>query len=49
VLLVSVEQGTDRTVVTIVRDVAATERARAGARQAVDHLKRRDPGGDVIL
>jgi len=49
VLLVSVEQGTDRTVVTIVRDVAATERARAAARQAVDHLKRRDPGGDVIL
>ncbi len=49
VLLVSVEQGTDRTVVTIVRDVAATERARAAARQAVDHLKRRDPGEDVIL
>src|SRR3989442_609667 len=49
VLLVSVEQGTDRTVVTIVRDVAATERARAAARQAVDDLKRRDPGGDVIL
>src|SRR5436305_14529292 len=49
VLLVSVEQGTDRTVVTIVSDVAATERARAAARHAVDHLKRRDPGGDVIL
>src|SRR2546427_12077722 len=46
VLLVSVEQGTDRTVVTIVRDVAATERARAAARQAADDLKRRDPGGD---
>src|SRR5947208_15240710 len=49
VLLVSVEQGTDRTVVTILRDLAATERARAPRPQAVAHLKRRDPGGDVIL
>src|SRR2546429_4313008 len=49
VLLVSIEQGTDRTAVTIVRDVVATERARAAARQAVDRLQRRNPGGDVIL
>jgi len=49
VLLVSIEQGTDRTAVTIVRDVGATERARAAARRAVDRLQRRDPGGDVIL
>jgi hypothetical protein len=49
VLLVSIEQGTDRTAVTIVRDVGATERARAAARQTVDRLRRHDPGGDVIL
>src|SRR5206468_5828079 len=49
VLAVSVELGTDRAVVTIVRDVVATERARAEARRAVDRLRRRDPGGDVVL
>jgi len=49
VLLVSIEQGTDRTAVTIVRDVGATERARGAARRAVDRLQHRDPGGDVIL
>ncbi len=49
VLLVSIEPGTDRTAVTIVRDVDATERARAAARRAMDRLQRRDPGGDVIL
>ena len=49
VLLVSIEPGTDRTAVTIVRDVDATGRARAAARRAVDRLQRRDPGGDVIL
>jgi len=49
VLGVTVDAGPDRTVVTIVRDAAASARARAEAEDAVARLKRRDPGGDLRL
>jgi len=49
VLVVTVEAGADRTVVTLERDTAATARAQADAAAAVQRLKRRDPGGDVRL
>src|SRR5256885_17002899 len=42
VLLVSIEKGTDRTAVTIVRDVVATERARAAARQEIGRASCRE-------
>src|SRR2546430_14126919 len=45
VLGVTVDAGPDRTVVTIVRDAAASARARAEAEDAVARLKRRGPGG----
>lgn len=49
VLAVTVEAEADRAVITIARDVAATERARGEARAAVERLKKRDPGGDLQL
>src|SRR2546428_12923307 len=47
VLGVTVDAGPDRTVVTIVRDAAASARARAEAEDAVARLKRRGPGGGL--
>jgi hypothetical protein len=49
VLAVSVDAEPDRTIITVIRDAGATARAQADARAAVDHLRRRDPGGDVQL
>lgn len=49
VIAVTVEAGPERTVVTLERDAAETARAKDAARDAVDRLKRRDPGGDVRL
>jgi Protein of unknown function (DUF3006) len=49
VLAVSVETEADRAVITIVRDAAATARAKADAAAAAERLRRRDPGGDVQL
>ena len=49
VLAVTVDVEADRAVITLVRDAAATARARAEAAEAVERLKRRDPGGDVQL
>lgn len=49
VLAVTVDAEADRAVITIVRDADATARAARDARDAVDRLKRRDPGGDIQL
>jgi hypothetical protein len=49
VLAVTVEADAERAVITLVRDADATARAKARARDAVQRLKRRDPGGDVEL
>jgi len=49
VLAVTVEAGADQTVITVVRDTAATARAAEEARAAVARLKRKDPGGDLKL
>jgi hypothetical protein len=49
VITVIVEAEPDRTVVTLQRDPAATARAKTAAKDAIDRLKRRDPGGDVRL
>jgi hypothetical protein len=49
VLAATVEAGPERATITIVRDAAATARAQDAARGAVERLKRRDPGGDVVL
>jgi hypothetical protein len=51
VLAVTVEPGggPERATITIARDAQATARARDAAREAVERLKRRDPGGDVTL
>ncbi len=49
VLAVTVEADAERATITIVRDADATRRARDDARAAIDRLKQRDPGGDVIL
>ncbi len=49
VLAVTIESTADRAMITIVRDVDATARAKAEAAAAVERLRRRDPGGDVTL
>ncbi len=49
VLAATVEADADRAVITIVRDADATARARAEAAEAVQRLKRKDPGGDLRL
>jgi DUF3006 family protein len=49
VLAVTLEAGPERATITIARDAEATTRARDAARAAVERLKRRDPGGDVVL
>ncbi len=49
VLAVTVDAGPERATITIVRDADATARARDAARAAVERLKRRDPGGDIVL
>jgi hypothetical protein len=49
VIAVIVQAEPDRTVVTLQRDPAATARARDAAKDIVERLKRRDPGGDVRL
>jgi hypothetical protein len=49
VLTLTVERDAERVTATVVRDPAATARAREAARAAVDRLRRRDPGGDVTL
>ena len=46
---VTVDAGAERTVITVTRDAAATERAKAAGRRAVERLKPKDPGGDVVL
>ena len=49
VLTVTVEAGAERAVITVARDAAATERAKAAGRRAVERLKPKDPGGDLVL
>ena len=49
VLGVTVDAGAERAVITVTRDAAATERAKAAGRRAVERLKPKDPGGDVVL
>ena len=49
VLAVTVEADADRAAITIVRDTEATARAKAEAREAVERLKRKDPGGNIRL
>ena len=49
VLAVTVEAGAERAVITVARDAAATERAKAAGRRAVERLKPKDPGGDLVL
>ena len=49
VLTVIVESEPDRTVVTLQRDPAATARAKSAAKDVVERLRKRDPGGDVRL
>jgi hypothetical protein len=49
VLAVAVDADADRATVTIVRDAEATRRARDAARAAQERLRRRDPGGDLVL
>ncbi len=49
VLAVTVEAESDRAVITVVRDADATARAKAEAAEAVQRLKRKDPGGDLRL
>src|SRR5437879_2394916 len=49
VLSVTVEAGSERTVITVARDAAETEQAKAAGRRAVERLKPKDPGGDLVL
>ncbi len=49
VLSVTVDAGAERAVITVARDAAATERAKAAGRRAVERLKPKDPGGDLVL
>ena len=49
VLSVTVDAGSERAVITVARDAAATERAKAAGRRAVERLKPKDPGGDLVL
>lgn len=49
VLAVTVEADADRAVITVVRDAEATARAKAEAREAVERLQRKDPGGNIRL
>lgn len=49
VLAVTVDAGAERAVITVVRDAEATARAKAEAREAIERLKRKDPGGDLRL
>jgi len=49
IISVTVATERDRAVVTLVRDPEATARAQQLAREAINRLKSRDPGGDVTL
>lgn len=49
VIAVQVEAEGGRAVVTLLRDEAATARAQQTAREAIDRLRSRDPGGDMRL
>ena len=49
VIGVTVEAEADRAVITLVRDAEATARAQADAADAIERLRKRDPGGDVRL
>ena len=49
VITVQVDAEADRAIVTLVRDPEATARAKGAARDAIERLKSRDPGGDVRL